>query len=136
MGMAKEMQEPAGPQMVEPPITINIGNIADGAVIEAFDVELAKVLTNIMDLSTEARTKRRITLELEFHPKDDRIQIGVQFTCASKLAGLMPSISRMFVGKTEAGELVPLADDPRQMNIFAAPKPVQIPAPIIFSGKK
>ena len=121
---------------IEPPITINIGNIVDGAVIEAFGVELQKVVNDIMDPSTEARQKRRITLEVEFHPKDDRIQVAVQFTCKAKLAGLIPSTSRLFIGRTEGGQLVPLAEDPRQMNIFTPPKPVQLPAPIVFSGKK
>lgn len=136
--MAEEIEapKPTTTETFEPPITINIGNICDGAMIDAFEVELAKVLRNIHDPSTEAKTKRRITLELELHPKDDRTQINVQFTCSSKLAGLMPSTSRFFIGKDVEGGLVPLAEDPRQMNIFTPPAPVKVPSPIIFSGKK
>jgi hypothetical protein len=117
-------------------ITINIGNVADGAMIEAFQLELQKVIQNIMDPSTEATAKRYIRLELMLKPKDDRIQLNTEFTCTSKLAGIIPVDSRIFIGKDSEGQLVALAEDPRQMNIFQAPKPVELPKPIEFNGKR
>jgi hypothetical protein len=117
---------------VEPPITINIGNVCDGAFVDAFELKLQEVLKNIADPSTEARAKREIRLVLKLHPKDDRTQINVEFTCESKLAGLMPATSRMFVGKDAEGSLYALTEDPRQMNIFTPPKPVEAPAVIQF----
>ena len=99
-------------------ITINIGNVANGAMVYAFQLELDKVLKNIMNPSTEATAKRYIRLELMLKPKDDRIQLNTEFTFTSKLAGIIPVDSRIFIGKTEDGILVPLVDDPRQMNIF------------------
>lgn len=116
----------------EEPISINIGNICDGAMVEAFELKLAEVLRNIMDPSTEAKAKREITLRVKFHPKDDRVQINCEFTCETKTAGLMPSTSRMFVGKDSAGGLYALSEDPRQMNIFTPPAPKEAPAPIHF----
>jgi hypothetical protein len=115
-------------------ITINIGNVANGAMVEAFQLELDKVLKNIMDPSTEATAKRYIRLELMLKPKDDRIQLNTEFTCTSKLAGIIPVDSRIFIGRTEDGVLVPLQDDPRQMNIFAPPEPVKAPSVILFKA--
>ena len=113
-------------------ITINIGNVADGAMVEAFEVALQKAITNIMDPNTEARTKRKIVLALTLHPKEDRCQVNVEFTVETKLAGIIPSTGRLFIGKTEDGMLVPLADDPRQMNIFTPPKPPEAPSVLTF----
>lgn len=118
------------------PITINIGNVCDGAMVEAFEVELQKVLKNIMDQNTDARAKREIRLVLKLYPKDDRVQINTEFTCETKLAGLMPSTSRLFVAKDANGALYALDEDPRQMNIFTPPKPVEVAAPIPFASTK
>ena len=120
-------------------IPINIGNICDGAMVEAFELKLADALRNIMDPSTEARSKREIVLRVKFHPKDDRVQINYEFTCDTKLAGLMPATSRMFVGRDAAGALYALSEDPRQMHIFTPPAPRAAPAPLPFvsgSGAK
>jgi hypothetical protein len=40
----------------------------------------------------------------------------------------------MFIGRDVDGALVPLADDPRQMNIFTPLKPVERPKPIEFKA--
>ena len=115
-------------------ITINIGNVADGAMVEAFQLELQKCLLNIMDPSTEATAKRVIKLELTIKPKDDRIQLNCEFTCTSKLAGIIPVDSKIFIGKDAEGHLVPLVDDPRQMNIFQPPPTVQVPSVLTFKA--
>jgi hypothetical protein len=116
------------------PITINIGNVADGAMVDAFELKLREVLANIADPSTEAKQKREINLCLKLHPKEDRVQINVEFTCTAKLAGLMPSTSRIFVGKDAEGALYALTEDPRQLNIFTPPKPVEVSPVIQFAS--
>ncbi len=99
-------------------------------------MQLGKCLRNIMDQNTEARAKREIRLVLKLHPKDDRVQINMEFTCESKLAPLMPANSRMFVGRGADGALYALAEDPRQMNIFTPPKPIEAPPVIQFTSAK
>lgn len=116
------------------PIPINIGNICGGAIVEAFAIELDKVLKNIMDPNTEARAKRVISFDVLFAPKDDRVTVNTEFSCKTKLAGLIPSNQKIFVGKDAEGTLYALDEDPRQMQIFTAPKPIEAPAPIPFSG--
>jgi hypothetical protein len=115
------------------PIPINIGNICEGALVEAFAVELDKVLKNIMDPNTEARAKRSITFEVAFHPKDDRVQVNTEFSSKTRLAGLIPVNQKIFVGKDAEGVLYALDEDPRQMYIFTPPKPIEAPQPIPFS---
>ena len=48
----------------------------------------------------------------------------------------MPANSRIFVAKDAEGVLYALDEDPRQMHIFTPQKPVEAPAPIIFSNAK
>ena len=118
------------------PVTINIGNVCDGAMVQAFERSLAKCLANIADPNTEAKRKRQVILVLSLHPKEDRTQINCEFDCNEKLAGMIPATSRMYIGKDESGALYALTSDPRQMNIFTPPAPKQVPAPIEFKAAK
>jgi hypothetical protein len=121
---------------IEAPITINIGNVCDGAVVEAFELELRKCLVNIYDLSTSATASRTISLKVKLKPREDRVQIDVQFDCDSSLAPVISKTSRMFVGKDEGGQLYGLTADPRQLNIFTPPKPREAPPVIEFTASK
>jgi hypothetical protein len=120
--------------MADEVIPINIGNICDGALVEAFEVELAKVIANIMDPNTSYKTKRSISMTVDFHPKEDRVQINVESSVNTKLAGLIPSNSRIFVGKDAEGGLHAVDEDPRQMNIFLPAKPLESASAIQFPG--
>lgn len=104
-------------------IPINIGNINDGAMVDAFDIELRKVLANIADINTPATDTRTLTLQLVLKPHSDRIQIETEFKCSSKLAPIETHKSKCFMGKSEDGVLVAFANDPRQMPLWSAPKP-------------
>jgi len=118
---------------MQDPVTINIGNVSDGALIEAFDLKLKEVLANIADVNTPATAKREITLRLILKPKEDRVQINTRFHCTAKLAPIVEVESRIFVGKDKDGNLYALSDDPRQLNIFNPPKPKEAPRPLEFS---
>lgn len=116
------------------PTTINIGNVSDGALIEAFDLKLKEVLANIADANTPATAKREIHLKLVLKPKDDRVQIVTRFHCTAKLAPIVEVESRIFVGKDKDGNLYALSDDPRQLNIFSPPEPKEVPQPLKFNA--
>ncbi len=113
-------------------ITVSIGNVADGAMVVAFERALNEVLKNIADPNTPATQSRSIVLRLKIKPKDDRVQLSTEFTCESKLASITPNQSRMFLGRDKEGALYALLGDPRQLNIFTPPKPVSVPEPIQF----
>jgi hypothetical protein len=106
--------------------TINIGNINEGAAIEAFDLELRKILENIGDLSTPACATRAVKLEVIFKPHSDRCQVETEFRCTSKLAAIEKHQSKIFVGRTEEGAVVAFDADPRQMPLWSAPKPKEV----------
>jgi len=122
--------------MAEEPVTINIGNINEGAAVDAFDLELRKVLENIGDLSTVATATRSIVLRVDFKPESDRCKVHTEFQCQSKLAPIEKHKSKIFVGRTEDGAMVALDNDPRQMQLWEAPKPKQIPIVEFASGKQ
>ena len=65
-----------GAEQIEAPVTINIGNLCKGAIIDAFEKELQKCLDNIYDLDTPATTSRTITLKVKLKPDDARIKIA------------------------------------------------------------
>lgn len=103
---------------IEAPITINIGNLCDGRIIDAFAKELQKCLDNIYDMDTPATTTRTITLKVKLKPDDSRAKIAAQFDCDSSLAQPHPVTDVFFVGKDkETGQLFGLLHDPRQMAI-------------------
>ena len=135
--MAKDKGVEQKPE-IEAPITINIGNLCGGAIIDAFEGELLKCLNNIYDLGTEARANRTITLKVKMKPDDARIKIATEFTCESSLAQPFPATGVFFVGRDENGTLYGLDRDPRQQSIvFSPPAPKAAPQPIAFtSGSK
>lgn len=65
---------------------ISLDNIAHGAAKEAFEYELQKVMANIADPNTDAKAKRKITLEFTYSPTEDRAAATVAIQCKSKLA--------------------------------------------------
>jgi len=125
--------------MAEPKMTdaaiVNIGNINEGAAIDAFDLELRKVLENISDLSTVATATRRIVLTVEFKPESDRCKVHTEFAIKTTLAGIEKHVSKIFVAKTDEGALVALDADPRQMPLWESPKKAEPPV-IQFAKSK
>lgn len=134
--MAKENEPRNDGDQIEEPITINIGNLCKGAIIDAFEKELQKCLDNIYDLDTPATTIRTITLKVKLKPDEARIKIQSEFSCDSSLAQPFPVTDVFFVGKDgETGKLYGLTSDPRQRSIvFEAPKPKEAPKPIEFKA--
>lgn len=108
-------------------VSINIGNINEGAAIDAFNLELRKVLENIADLSTVATATRTITLKVEFKPESDRCKVQTEFSTKTTLAPIEKHCSKIFVARTENGHLVALDADPRQMALWSPPKPKEVP---------
>lgn len=115
--------------------TINIGNINEGAAIDAFDLELRKVLENIADLSTVATATRSITIRIDFKPESDRCKVHTELSVKTSLAAIEKHSSKLFVAKTEDNALVALDADPRQMPLWESPKRAQPPV-IQFAKEK
>jgi hypothetical protein len=111
---------------------IDINNINEGAMIEGFAIELRRALENIADLNTPATAVRAVRLELILKPHSDRVVIETEFKCGSKLASIETHKSKIFLGRAEDGTPIAVDADPRQMPLWAPPKPAKAPEPIEF----
>lgn len=109
--------------MADEAIPVNIGNINDGAMIEAFAIELGKALANIADPNTPATATREVTMKLVLKPHGDRIQIDTEFKAQSKLAPIETHKSKIFMGQNDEGGFMAFMSDPRQMPLWHVPKP-------------
>lgn len=106
---------------------VTLDTIGQGALVELFDAELARVLDNIQDPNTDAKMKRTITVKVTFAPNENRDVTDVNLTCGSKLAGIKTVSTRLFVGKSK-GKLIAVENDPRQTTLFdQQARPVPIP---------
>lgn len=69
----------------------SLDTIADGAVLEAFEIELQKVLANITDPNTDALQAREITIKVILKPTgEDRDEVRIGIQCSSKLSNHTP----------------------------------------------
>lgn len=132
----EEGMEQKGPKAISDPITINIGNVCDGAAVDAFELKLRECLENICDINTPATASRTVTLKVKLKPREDRIQIGTEFTCEASLASFVPKVARMFIGRDEEGHLYGLKEDPRQLTFFTPPKQREAEVVSFKSAKK
>lgn len=79
--------------------TINLNNAAQGVANNLFMRELESVIENINDKSTYAVEKRKITLEFEFKPDENRDTVDISVTAKSKLIGARAVMAKAYVAK-------------------------------------
>lgn len=90
--------------MTEQPI-VSLENLGRGAAVELFDDGLQKVLANINDLNTSAKTTRQVTLKVTIKPSENRDIAEVAIECVPKLAPVAPVGTRIAIGKTLSGKV-------------------------------
>lgn len=99
----------------------SILEMAQGAIMEACNVEVTKVMENIMDPNTSATKKREVNIKLTFEPSADRSQINVSAQAMAKLQPCNAVQTALYCGKDiksgsiQAVELVP--NIPGQINL-------------------
>ena len=84
---------------------LNIANIARGALLEQFDVELEKVLTNIADPNTDTKKARQIDIKVVFKPNNRRDGAEVNFQTKSKLIPAVAVETSIFIDKDGTGKI-------------------------------
>jgi hypothetical protein len=95
--------------------------MAKGALIEQVNAEFAKIGANILDLNTDPKKARKMTLTIIFKSDENREFIGWEAQAKSTLAPIMPVTTRFFLGKDKDGKHVATEitrDDPNQVHIF------------------
>ena len=91
----------------------SILRMAMGAIEERVNYEMGSVLDNILDINTEAKQKRRMTITLEFLPDAERRTIQVNAGVKSALVPTDPVLTSLYVasspatGEMEVYEMVP-----------------------------
>lgn len=80
-------------------IGLDLSHIAEGGLQEKLDNELEKVFDNILDLNTEAKAKRKITIELIMSSNEERTVVDTVMTVKSKLAPQNGVATTILVGR-------------------------------------
>jgi hypothetical protein len=86
-------------------IDLDLSHIADGGLQEKLDGEMVKVFENIHDPNTEAKTKRKVTITLEFQPDEDRELVIVNSQIRLNLAPVKGVNSKILTGINGKGEV-------------------------------
>ena len=66
-------------------VQASILEMAKGAIMEQVDIEVSKIVGNIIDVNTEAKKKRTLNLTVDFIPSADRQTVVISANAKSKL---------------------------------------------------
>ena len=88
------------------PEKINILELSHGAIAEQISNELGKVLANLVDPNTDVKTKRKLTVTLEFKPDENRdvVECSAQASCT--LAKVKPITTKLLMDTDHLGRPV------------------------------
>lgn len=96
---------------------VSLSNLAGGAAIERFDLELRRCLENILDQNTESTKKRTITLKVTLAPSEDRDFANVGIGCVAALAPLQSLSSRLYIGLDVHGNPIARQNQFKQITL-------------------
>lgn len=89
----------------------SILEMANGAILERADYEMAKVIENIQDVNTNPTKERVLTITAKFKADADRQQISVSVVAKPKLEPTNPVTTNLYLSgegdKVQAVEMVP-----------------------------
>jgi len=80
-------------------IDLNLSQMAHGAIQEKLDGELEKIFENIHDPNTPYKTKRTLTIKLDFAPDEKREVILFDSNFTTKLAPVIGVTATVLTGK-------------------------------------
>lgn len=78
---------------------VQLEELADGALAEKFQQVLAKVVDNLRDVNTSYKTKRKITIQLDFIQDESREDVRCDVAVGCKLAQPRPMSTRLAIGR-------------------------------------
>lgn len=82
-------------------LIIDLNSFAEGALLQKANKEAAKVMQNIHDPNTDFKTKRTLTITIEFNPNAKRQEADVDFKVTAKLAPEVGGSSKMVLGMVD-----------------------------------
>lgn len=104
--------------------TSSILEMAQGAIMEQVNMEVGKIVDNILDPNTDAKKKRQLNLVVDFAPSADRSTVVITATAKSKLLPNNSIQTTLYVGA-----------DSRTGEVQAVEMVPQIPGQQSFSGE-
>jgi hypothetical protein len=100
----------------------SILQMSRGAIIERVDLEMSKIIENIMDPNTKATEKRKLTLTLTLTPDDNRQTVSISTTAKPTLATTSPVVTALYIaGTDETGQVTAVEMTPNipgQVDIY------------------
>jgi len=96
---------------------MDLTNIGGGAAVEKFDIELKKVLKDIMDPNTDPKARRDIIIKVLFIPDENREIGDIAISSKSNLAGLKAHFSKAIFGRGPGGYMA--KEFKTQRDLFA-----------------
>lgn len=85
-------------------LTKSMLDMANGAIKERVDLEMPKIIKNIMDVNTSAIKPRKMVLTLTFTPDEQRQVIAARCEVKSTLLPTNPVTTSLYIGEF-AGEI-------------------------------
>ena len=80
--------------------------MAKGAIQERVDYEVTRVVDNLLDMNTEAKAKRKVTLNIVMTTDDDRRVVKVEASAKSTLAPVTPIGTSLVITPDKNGEMM------------------------------
>lgn len=80
--------------------------MAKGAIQERVDYEVTRVVDNLLDMNTEAKAKRKVTLTITMTADDDRRVVKVEASAKSTLAPVTPIGTSLVITADGNGEMM------------------------------
>lgn len=85
---------------------VELKDLVGGALQEKFSKAFEKVVENLQDANTSFKTKRKITIQLDFTQNEARDDVHVDVAVVEKLAPQAPMKTSFAIGKDlKSGEL-------------------------------
>ena len=97
---------------------VSLATVGGGAAIERFDIALQQVINNILDVNTDAKKERSVTLKVTFKPTENRDMGAVSVDVVPKLAPVSAFRTQVFFGTDATGKGMACEMDINQMNLF------------------
>ena len=80
--------------------------MAKGAIQERVDYEVSRVVDNLLDMNTEAKAKRKVTLVISMVADEDRRVVKVEASAKSTLAPVTPVDTSLVITSDGNGEMM------------------------------
>lgn len=103
-------------------LELNAATIAGGGLVESLNTEIHKAVANCLDINTEAKKTRTVTLKVKIKPDESRCFASVSVETSSTLCPPEPITTSIFMetniktGEITAAEMLP-GENPLQEQL-------------------